>query len=102
MPNRTAHGKSWRDYLSLVLLFMPAILFAILLVAYRNNGKLRLSNSFPYVSWQFVAVALFGDIATAGGALDWQFHRRNLGMKLPKKERAAEAAALGFHFIYCV
>lgn len=95
MPDRNTHSKSWRNYLSLVLLFMPAILFAGLLIVYRNNDKLKLRPSFPYLSWQFVAVALFGVIATVGGALDWRFHRRNLGMKLPKKERAAEAAALG-------
>ena len=95
MPRSIPAKKSWRDYLSLSLLFMPAILFGALLVLYRDNGKLRLSPVFPWVSWQFFAIALFGIVATAGGVLDWRFHRNNLGMKLPKKERAAEAAALG-------
>ena len=87
--------KLMRDYLPLILLFMPALLFGVLLLLFRSNDKLRLSSAFPYFSWQFCAVALFGIIATAGGVLDWRFHRHNLGMKLPKKERAAEAAALG-------
>ena len=74
---------------------MPALMFGILILLYRNNTRLRLTSTFPYFSWQFCAVAVFGIIATAGGVLDWRFHRRVLGMKLPKKERAAEAAALG-------
>jgi len=94
-PPKKSPKKNWRDYLSLTLLFLPAILFGALLVLYRDNGKLRLSGAFPYLSWQFCAIALFGIVATAGGVLDWRFHRNNLGMKLPKKERAAEAAALG-------
>ncbi|HEY6899342.1 MAG TPA: hypothetical protein VI233_01815 [Puia sp.] len=95
MPKPLSHKKSWRDYVSLVLLFVPALLFGLLLILYRDNGKLRLSSAFPYLSWQFGAIALFGIVATLGGVLDWRFHRNNLGMKLPKKERAAEAAALG-------
>lgn len=95
MPRSTTHRFPWRDYLSLVLLFVPAILFGALLVGYRDNSKLKITASFPYLSWQFGAIALFGIIATIGGVLDWRFHRHALGMKLPPKERAAEAAALG-------
>jgi hypothetical protein len=38
---------------------------------------------------------IFGGIATIGGVLDWRYHRNPLNMKIPKKERDAEAAALG-------
>lgn len=95
MSKPASPPKHWRDYLSLVLLFIPALLFGLLILIYHNNGKLRLSPVFPYLSWQFGAIAFFGLVATAGGVLDWRFHRNTLGMKLPKKERAAEAAALG-------
>ena len=95
MPNPSQKKKTLRDYLSLILLFIPAILFGILILLYRTNFKLRVSAHFPYVSWQFYAIGLFGIIATIGGVLDWKFHRDPLNMKIPKKERAAEALALG-------
>lgn len=88
--------KNLRNYLSLILLFVPALLFGTLLFLYKSNTNLSLSNSFPYFPWQFFVMALFGSIATIGGVLDWRFHRNPLNMKLPKKERDAEAAALGF------
>lgn len=34
-------------------------------------------------------------MATCGGILDWRYHRNPLNLKIPKKERDAEAAALG-------
>lgn len=40
-------------------------------------------------------MGIAGAIATAGGVLDWRYHRNPLHLKLPKKERDAEAAALG-------
>ncbi len=40
-------------------------------------------------------MGIFGTIATAGGVLDWRYHRDPLQLKLSKKERDAEAAALG-------
>jgi hypothetical protein len=97
MPTTAAAAKSsgLRDYLSLILLFVPAILFIVLILVYSTNPKLRVSTHFPYVSWQFYAMGLFGIIATAGGFLDWRFHRDHLNMKIPKKERDAEALALG-------
>lgn len=87
--------KGWRDYLSLIFLFVPAILFGLLLLLYRSHVRLRIGAHFPYLPWQFYAIAVFGIVATAGGVLDWRFHRVVLKMKLPKKEREAEAKALG-------
>jgi hypothetical protein len=87
--------KSWRDYLSLIFLFVPAFLFGLLLVVYRGHERLRVGAAFPYLPWQFYAIGIFGVIATVGGVLDWRFHRVVLKMKLPKKEREAEAKALG-------
>lgn len=40
-------------------------------------------------------MGVFGIVATTGGVLDWKYHRHPLNMKIPKKEREAEAAALG-------
>ena len=84
-----------RRYLSLILLFIPGILFGIWLLIYKDNPKLELSNSFPFLPWQFIVIFLFGIIATTGGVLDWMYHRNPLNMKIPKKERDAEVAALG-------
>ncbi len=87
--------KSFRQYLSLILLFVPAVLFAGLLLLNKGNSHLEISNTFPYLQWQIVGIGLFGIIATIGGVLDWRYHRNPLNMKIPKKERDAEAAALG-------
>ncbi len=84
-----------RDYLSLFLLFVPPILFFILAYINRGHPRLQITHSFPYISWQFYVMLLFGSIATIGGLLDWQFHRNVLKMKISQKERDAEARALG-------
>lgn len=84
-----------RPYLSLILLFMPAVLFLILLLYNRQSPQLSIQLVFPYLPWQFWIVAISGIIATIGGVLDWRYHRNPLNMKIPKKERDAEAAALG-------
>lgn len=86
---------STRYYRSLILLFVPALLFGILLYFYKDHPKLALSGSISALPWQFYVVAIFGIIATVGGVLDWRYHRNPLNMKIPKKERDAEAAALG-------
>jgi len=85
----------FRHYLSLILLFIPAALFGALLLIYKDHTKLHFSNQLPYLPWQFFVMILFGTIATIGGILDWQFHRDPLKLKIPKKERDAEAKALG-------
>ncbi|MDJ1481054.1 hypothetical protein QNI16_11215 [Cytophagaceae bacterium YF14B1] len=89
------YSKQIRPYLSLVLLFMPALLFALLLIVFRNHSILHIQGAFPFLPWQFWIIGIFGVIATAGGVLDWKYHRNPLQLKLSKKERDAEAAALG-------
>jgi hypothetical protein len=84
-----------RYYLSLILLFAPAVLFGFLLFYFKNEPNLHISSAFPYLPFPFLLMALFGGIATLGGVLDWRFHRNPLNLKIPKKEREAEAAALG-------
>ena len=87
--------KAIKKYISLILLFIPATLFVLFLFIYKEDPKLQLTSSFPYLPWQFKVIALFGMIATTGGLLDWRFHRNPLNMKIPKKEREMEAMALG-------
>jgi hypothetical protein len=87
--------KLCRPYVSLVLLLVPPALFGLLLVLFRHNARLQLSGGFPYLPWQFLVVAGAGVVATLGGILDWRYHRNPLNLKIPKKERDAEAAALG-------
>ncbi len=90
-----AQEKSLRYYISLVFLFIPALLFFVLLILYKDHPKLAIDFNFPFVPWQFLIIAVFGSIATIGGVLDWKFHRNPLHMKIPPKERKAEAVALG-------
>lgn len=84
----------FRYYLSLVLLFFPAIMFAVFLVYLSGTGGygLRLPFGLP---WQFYLIAVFGTIATVGGVLDWRYHRDPLKLRISKQEREAEAKALG-------
>lgn len=86
---------SLRTYLSLILLLIPPILFGLLILIFKDNTKLQIENKFPFLPWQFLIITLCGLTATIGGVLDWKFHRNPLNMKIPKKERDAEAAALG-------
>ncbi len=85
----------FRQYLSLMLLFVPAVLFVVLWFIFRGRPGLSYNSAFPYAPWQFIAIGFCGIIATIGGVLDWRYHRDPLQLKIPKKERDAEAAALG-------
>ncbi|MFN7119990.1 MAG: hypothetical protein ACK4TA_24565 [Saprospiraceae bacterium] len=84
-----------RYYISLIFLFVPALLFGVLLILYKDHPKIAISADFPYLPWQFYVIAICGVIGTIGGTLDWQYHRNPLNMKIPPKERDAEALALG-------
>lgn len=90
----TVKAKGLRHYLSLILLFMPAVLFCILLLIFKDHPRLNTGRSV-FIPWQLWILGIAGIVATAGGVLDWQYHRNPLNMKIPKKERDAEAAALG-------
>lgn len=87
--------KLYRPYVSLVLLFVPPVLFGLLLVVFHGSDQLRFTRELPYLPWQFLVMGVAGAVATVGGVLDWRYHRNPLNMKIPKKERDAEAAALG-------
>jgi hypothetical protein len=75
-----------RPYLSLILLFAPAVLFGVLMVLYWQHPKLGILPSFPFVPWQFLLLGVAGVVATTGGVLDWRYHRNPLNMKIPKKD----------------
>lgn len=82
-------------YLSLVLLFVPAIFFGILVILNLSSDKFFSNSLLPILPWQFYVIAFFGIVATIGGVLDWHYHRYKLKMKIPKKERNSEVMALG-------
>jgi len=82
-----------RNYLSLVLLFFPAILFTLLLLIFSEDIMSKYALNAP--PFQFYILLVCGVIATVGGVLDWRFHRDPLKLKISKKERDAEAKALG-------
>lgn len=85
-----------KNYFSLGLLFAPAFLFVCFLFLFFKNVDLFITHNFPYLPWQFIVIAITGTFATTGGVLDWRFHRKTLQLKISKKERLAEAFALGF------
>lgn len=84
-----------RKYASLIMLFVPPALFLILVLAFIDHPHLKVTDHFPYFPVQFYLIGFFGIVATVGGVLDWNFHRTVLNMKMSKKERDMEAAALG-------
>ncbi|MCI1186567.1 hypothetical protein MON38_03995 [Hymenobacter sp. DH14] len=86
--------KASRNYLALVLLFIPALAFAGLLVT-TDWARLGVSARFPFLPWQFWLMAVAGSLATYGGVADWRYHRNPLNMQLSSRERDAEAFALG-------
>lgn len=57
----------WSSLASLGLLFLPAVLFGLGLVAAQKQGFA--------IPWQFYALALCGLVATLGGLGDWWFHK---------------------------
>jgi heme/copper-type cytochrome/quinol oxidase subunit 2 len=87
--------KTIRYYISLFLLFIPGLFFGVLLFVFKDHPNLELQYKFPFLPWQFFLIGIAGIIATIGGVLDWKFHRNPLNMKIPAKERNAEALALG-------
>ncbi|MDX1943510.1 MAG: hypothetical protein SFU99_23285 [Saprospiraceae bacterium] len=86
---------SLRYYLALILLFIPGLCFATLLLIFYDHPRMAIQYKFPFFPWQFFLIGIFGIIATIGGVLDWKFHRNPLNMRIPPKERDAEALALG-------
>ncbi|MDF3821065.1 hypothetical protein P3G55_14225 [Leptospira sp. 96542] len=84
------------NYFSLALLLSPACLFFAFSFMIKDIPRFSLSNSFPYLPWQFFTIIIAGKVATIGGILDWRFHRKNIQMKISKKERITEVIALGF------
>jgi hypothetical protein len=74
---------------------VPACFFLLLLIIFKESPTLKIKSNFPFLPYQFWGIGFFGTIATIGGVLDWKYHRNPLNMKIPKKERDAEAAALG-------
>ena len=80
--------KGIRNYISLVLLFLPAVGFGVFVFYAEQMGKLTV---WP---WEFSLLVVLGIVATTGGILDWLYHRNPLNLKLSTKERDSEAAAL--------
>lgn len=80
-----------REYISVTLLFVPCAVFCIG-VFFSGNPDLYHKIFFSVES---VIILILGTAGTAAGVLDWNYHRKILGMKISRKERNAEAAALG-------
>ncbi|MEN0005897.1 MAG: hypothetical protein AAF798_17235 [Bacteroidota bacterium] len=87
--------SKFRNYLSLILLFMPGIAFiSFIVISYHQQYDWVATNT-SFLPWEIYLIGLAGGIATFGGVLDWQYHRNPLELKISKKERDAEAQALG-------
>jgi hypothetical protein len=65
-----------KSFLSLSMLFAPGILFiAALWLLKDGHPRFAWLNHPPLYPWQLWGIALFGSIATIGGAGDWLFHK---------------------------
>jgi len=83
------------NYLSLLLLFVPPTAFLILYLLNSDAASLQPNSVLPVFPWQIYILIIAGSVATWGGVADWRFHREVLKMRMSKKERRAEALALG-------
>ena len=65
---------AFRNYISLILLFLPAVLFLLFVFYFREHHLLEHRQTFPYFPFQFWLIGLFGIIATAGSSTQDYFH----------------------------
>lgn len=82
------------SFLSLILLFLPGVLFVgALFWAKDVNAHFVWLNDFTQYPWQFWGIALCGTIATLGGAGDWWFHK--IYVTVSPREHHSHILALG-------
>jgi hypothetical protein len=68
-------GRRRRLSLTLIALFVPGLLFGLGLLLVRDHPRYSWLTSMGLCPWEFWVLLLSGAVATAGGVLDWRFHR---------------------------
>jgi hypothetical protein len=90
--SRTPRKARWLSA-SLLALFVPATLFVLGLALVRDNSRFFWLHDVAEFPWEFWTLALAGTIATAGGVLDWVYHRSGRTV-IGQAEHRSEVAAL--------
>jgi hypothetical protein len=82
------------SFLSLGLLFLPAVFFLLALSLLKDTSpRFYWFNDIERFPWQFWGIGLCGVIATLGGAGDWVFHK--IYVTVGPKEHHSHILALG-------
>jgi hypothetical protein len=90
-PPRAGEGAP----LSLLALLAPGLGFALGLFLLRDHSRYQWLRRPSEIPWELALIAVSGLIATAGGLIDWRFHRRE-HERVGPKERRSELIALAF------
>jgi hypothetical protein len=80
--------------LSLIALFVPALLFVIGLWLLREDARFAWLYDVSAYPWEFWVIAAAGGAATVAGILDWLYHRSGRTV-IGAAEHRSEVAALG-------
>lgn len=88
-----AQSLAGRLPLSLLALFVPAVLFVTGLFLVRDHDRFHWVRDLRQYPWEFWIIALCGSVATAAGGADWAFHRSGKAA-IGAKEHRSELWAL--------
>ncbi|MSR56630.1 MAG: hypothetical protein EXS05_03020 [Planctomycetaceae bacterium] len=77
----------------MIALFMPGLLFLVGLGLVRDLPRFAWLGDIAEFPWEIWVIALAGSMATAGGVLDWRYHRSGHTV-IGEPEHRSEAAAL--------
>ena len=91
-PSQLSKGQK-RFYLSLVVLFLPGILFGLGLLLVRNHPRFAWLSSTADYPVEFWIIFVSGVLASTAGFLDWNYHRSGRTV-IGRPEHQSELVAL--------
>src|SRR5688572_4079994 len=74
-PTSHKHNRRPRLPLTLLALFLPGCLFVLGLFSLRDHPRFTWLYDIMQYPWEFWVLTVGGLTATAGGVLDWRYHR---------------------------
>lgn len=81
--------------LTLIALFLPALLFGLGLMLVRERPRYAWLSSVGLYPWEFWVLLACGVVATAAGCLDWRYHRSGKATVGPAEHRSELIALAG-------